>query len=126
MSVIGSSIATIVLASVLGNLWNWVAGVFARIGDVSVYWLVLALALKAAESALIGLSWRNILNAAYPAAVVVQDRLGRVTGRNCNQRLAPAQAGTAAMIGIFRTSIPGSTVAGVASALSSSRCSSPL
>jgi hypothetical protein len=22
---------------------NWVAGVFARIGDVSIYWLVLAL-----------------------------------------------------------------------------------
>jgi hypothetical protein len=49
---------------VLGHLWNWVAGVFGRIGDVSVYWLVLALALKTAESAFIGLGWRNILRAA--------------------------------------------------------------
>jgi uncharacterized membrane protein YbhN (UPF0104 family) len=46
---------------VAGDLWNWVAGVFARIGDVSIYWLVLALALKTAESALIGLTWRNAI-----------------------------------------------------------------
>ena len=54
------------LASVLGDLWNWVAVVFERIGDVSPYWLVVALALKTCESALIGLTWRNILRAAYP------------------------------------------------------------
>jgi hypothetical protein len=36
------------------------------LADVSVYWLVLALALTTAESALIGLGWRNILRAAYP------------------------------------------------------------
>ena len=52
----------------LGDLWNWVAGVFGRIGDVSIYWLLLALALKTAESAFIGLGWRNILRAAYPRA----------------------------------------------------------
>jgi hypothetical protein len=54
------------LANVLGDLWNWVAGVFGRIGDLSIYWLVLALALKTAESAFIALGWRNILRAAYP------------------------------------------------------------
>jgi hypothetical protein len=31
---------------VLADLWDWVAGVFGRINDVSVYWLLLALALK--------------------------------------------------------------------------------
>jgi hypothetical protein len=36
--------------------------VVERIGDVSVYWLAIALALT--ESALIGLSWRNILRVA--------------------------------------------------------------
>jgi hypothetical protein len=35
---------------VLADLWDWVAGVFGRINDVSVYWLLLALALKAVES----------------------------------------------------------------------------
>ena len=41
---------------------------FGHIGDISPYWLVLALALKTAESAFIGLGWRNILRAAYPKA----------------------------------------------------------
>ena len=52
----------------LDSLWHWTAGVFGHIADVSVYWLVLALALKTAESAFIGLGWRNILRAAYPNA----------------------------------------------------------
>lgn len=60
------ALSPFVLANVLGDLWSWTADVFARIADVSVYWLVLALALKTAESALIGLVWRNILRAAYP------------------------------------------------------------
>jgi hypothetical protein len=54
----------IVSGNVLGDLWDWVVGVVERIGDVSVYWL--ALALKTAESAFIGVSWRNILRVAYP------------------------------------------------------------
>jgi hypothetical protein len=57
-----------VLANVLGNVWGWISEVFGRIGDVSFYWLLLALALKTAESALIGLGWRNILDAACPNA----------------------------------------------------------
>ena len=101
----------------LGHLWNWVAGVFGRIGDVSVYWLVLALALKTAESAFIGLGWRNILRAAYPRArLSFKTSWGASQGGTAINAVAPAQAGTAAMIGIFRTSIPGSSVAGVASA----------
>ena len=54
----------------LAGLWHWTAGVFAHIGDISAYWLVLALALKTCESALIALAWRNILDAAYPKAKV--------------------------------------------------------
>ena len=40
----------------LAELWDWVAGVVERINDVSVYWLLFALALKTAESALIGVT----------------------------------------------------------------------
>jgi hypothetical protein len=40
----------IVSGNVLGDLWDWVVGVFERIGDVSGYWLALP-ALKTAESA---------------------------------------------------------------------------
>jgi uncharacterized membrane protein YbhN (UPF0104 family) len=117
MSVIGSSIATIALASVLGDLWNWVSGVFERIGDVSPYWIVLALALKTCESALLGLTWRNILRAAYPKGnLSFKTAWGASQGGTAINAIAPAQAGTAAMIGIFRTSIPGASVAGVTSA----------
>ena len=100
-----------------GTLWHWVAGVFERIGDLSFYWLLLALALKTAESAFIGLGWRNILRAAYPSsALSFRTAWGASQGGTAINALAPAQAGTAAMIGIFRSSIPGASVAGVTSA----------
>ena len=90
---------------------------FGHIGDVSVYWLVLALALKTAESAFIGLGWRNILRAAYPKAnLSFKTAWGASQGGTAINAVTPAQAGTATMIGIFRTSIPGSSVAGVTSA----------
>jgi uncharacterized membrane protein YbhN (UPF0104 family) len=102
---------------VLGDLWGWVAGVFGRIGDVSFYWLLLALALKTVESAFIAVGWRNILHAAYPrAGLSFKTAWGASQGGTAINAVTPAQAGTAAMIGIFRTSIPGSSVAGVASA----------
>jgi hypothetical protein len=80
--------------------------VFGRIGDVSPYWLLLALALKTGESALIGLGWRNILRAAYPrSALSFRTAWGAAQGGTAINAVTPAQAGTAAMIGIFRTSI---------------------
>jgi uncharacterized membrane protein YbhN (UPF0104 family) len=102
---------------VLNDLWHWVSGVFERIGEVSVYWLLLALALKTTESAFIGLSWRNILRAAYPGSKLsFKTAWGASQGGTAINAVAPAQAGTAAMIGLFRTSIRGSSVAGVTSA----------
>src|SRR6059058_5791691 len=82
----------VLLAGVFGDIWNWVSGVFARIGDIAVYWLVIGLAFKTGESALLGLVWRNILRAAYPKSNLVQDRLGRLAGRDGDQR-ARAGAG---------------------------------
>jgi uncharacterized membrane protein YbhN (UPF0104 family) len=104
-------------ANVLGDIGGWVAGVFGRIGDVSIYWLLIALALKTAESALIAVGWRNILHAAYPrAGLSFKTAWGASQGGTAINAVTPAQAGTAAMIGIFRTSIPGSSVAGVTAA----------
>ena len=101
----------------LADFWDWVAGVFGHINDVSAYWLLAAIALKTAESALIGVTWRNILRAAYPrSGLTFKTSWGASQGGNAINAVTPAQAGTAAMIGIFRTSIPGSTVAGVTSA----------
>lgn len=102
---------------VLGSVTDWVADVIHRIGDVPVYWLVLALALKTIESALIGLTWRNILRAAYPKAdLSFKTAWGASQGGTAINAVTPAQAGTVTMIGIFRTSIPGSSVGGVAAA----------
>jgi uncharacterized membrane protein YbhN (UPF0104 family) len=104
-------------ANVAAGLWDWVAGVFARMADISIYWLALALALKTAESAFIGLGWRNILLAAYPnARLSFKTAWGASQGGTAINAVTPAQAGTATMIGIFRASIPGSSVAGLASA----------
>jgi uncharacterized membrane protein YbhN (UPF0104 family) len=106
-----------VLAGVFGDLWNWVVGVVERIGDVSPYWIILALGLKTCESALLGLTWRNILRAAYPNGhLSFKTAWGASQGGTAINALAPAQAGTAAMIGIFRAAIPGASVAGVTSA----------
>jgi len=101
----------------LGDLGGWIVGVFQRIGDVSIYWLVLALALKTCESMFIGLGWRNILRAAYPESrLSFKIAWGASQGGTAINALTPAQAGTAAMIGLFRSSIRGSSVAGVTSA----------
>jgi uncharacterized membrane protein YbhN (UPF0104 family) len=105
------------LASALGDLRDWVSGVLDRIGEVPVLWLVLALGLKTVESALIGLTWRNILRAAYPKSnLSFKTSWGASQGGTAINAVAPAQAGTAAMIGIFRGSIPGSSVSGITSA----------
>jgi uncharacterized membrane protein YbhN (UPF0104 family) len=107
----------VLFANVAADLWGWVADVFGRIGSISVYWLVLALALKTAESALIALGWRNILHAAYPeGGLSFKTAWGASQGGTAINAVAPAQAGTATMVGIFRASIPGSSVAGLASA----------
>ena len=64
------------VVAVLGGLRHWIADVVERIGDVSPYLLVLALALKTGESGLIGLAWRNILRASYPESEVRLRRPG--------------------------------------------------
>ena len=109
--------AVLVVANVFGDLWGWVADVLGRINDISIYWLLLALGLKTTESALIGVTWRNILRASYPrSGLSFRTSWGASQGGTAINAVTPAQAGTAAMIGIFRTRIPGSSVAGVTSA----------
>lgn len=105
------------LANFLGDLGHWFARVVERIGDMSPYWLVFALGLKTGESALIGLVWRNILRAAYPkSAVPFKVAWGASQGGTAINAIVPAQGGTAAMIAIFRASVPGASVSGLAAA----------
>jgi hypothetical protein len=77
----------VVLANAFADLGSWIAAVFERIGDIPVSWLLLALGLKTAESAFIGLAWRNILRAAYPrSGLSFKTSWGSVTGRDRYQR----------------------------------------
>jgi hypothetical protein len=95
-------------------------GVFGRIGDLSIYWLVLALALKTAESVFIALGWRNILRAAYPrGGLSFKTAWGASQGGTAINAVTPAQAGTAVMIGIFRSSVRGYSVAASATVVQS-------
>jgi uncharacterized membrane protein YbhN (UPF0104 family) len=104
-------------ANFLGDLWDWIVGVVERVGDVPVWLLALALVLKTAESAFIGVTWRNILRAAYPKSnLTFKTAWGASQGGTAINAVTPAQAGTAAMIGIFRASTPGSSVPGIVSA----------
>jgi uncharacterized membrane protein YbhN (UPF0104 family) len=105
----------LLLGSVFADIGHWVARVVGRIADISPYWLALALALKTAESALIGLVWRNILRASYPGSeVTFKTAWGASQGGTAINAVVPAQGGTAAMIGILRARVPGSTVSGLA------------
>ena len=102
------------MEALLGDAWHWIVDVLERIGDLSPYWLALALALKTAESALIGLIWRNILRASYPkSGVRFKTAWGASQGGTAINSVVPAQGGTAAMIGILRATVPGSTVSGL-------------
>ncbi len=101
-------------ASALGEAWHWAVHVVERMGDLSPYWLVLALALKTCESAFIGLVWRNILRASYPkSGVRFRTAWGASQGGTAINAVLPAQGGTAAMIAILRTTVPGSSVSGL-------------
>lgn len=106
--------ASPLVAAVLDNLWHWTVHVFERIGDVSPYLLLLALVLKTGESAFIGLAWRNILRASYPkSGVRFKTAWGASQGGTAINAVLPVQGGTAAMIGILRAAVPGSTVSGL-------------
>jgi hypothetical protein len=77
-------------ANVLGDFSDWLVGVVRRIGDVPVGLLLLALALKTAESAFIGVGWRNILRAAYPRSKLsFKTAWGASPGRHRDQRGHP-------------------------------------
>ena len=102
------------LGAVLAGVFDWLGRVAGHIGDLAWYWLALAVVLKTAESAFVGLAYRNILRASYPRAnVSFKTAWGGSAGGTAINALVPAQAGTAAMIGIFRTFVRGSSVAGL-------------
>ena len=105
----------------MGGLFTDIVDWFGHVGReftrVSVPLLLLALVIQGAQTALNALAWRNILRAAYPDGGV---RFGPVFGAYAGgigiNHVLPAQAGTVAMVGLFRVTIAGATVPGLVGA----------
>ena len=96
---------------------DWLSQLWDTLTSVSVPLLVLGLAFQTAQTAFVALAWRNILRASYPeGGVTYRTTLGYYAGGNGLNAILPASAGTVAMLGLFRTSIAGSTVAGLVGA----------
>lgn len=105
------------VGGLLGDIAGWFGRVGAELAQVSVPLLLLALVLQTGQTALNAVAWRTILRAAYPQAGV---RFGPVFGAYAGgvglNHVLPAQAGTVAMVGLFRLRIPGATVPGLTAA----------
>lgn len=93
---------------------DWLQQLWDTLTAISLPILILGLAFQTAQTLLVALAWRNILRAAYPDSnVTYRPIMGYYAGGNGLNAILPASAGTVAMLGLFRTSIKGSTVAGV-------------
>src|SRR6185312_5996353 len=96
---------------------GWLQQLWDTITAVSVPLLVLGIAFQTAQTLFVALAWRNILRAAYPdAGVTYRPVMRYYAGGVGLNAILPASAGTVAMLGFFRSSIAGSTVAGLVGA----------
>jgi uncharacterized membrane protein YbhN (UPF0104 family) len=96
---------------------GWLQQLWDTITAVSVPLLVLGLAFQTAQTLLVALAWRNILRAAYPDGGVAYRPIMRYYAGGVGlNAILPASAGTVATLGFFRSSIEGSTVAGLVGA----------
>jgi uncharacterized membrane protein YbhN (UPF0104 family) len=96
---------------------GWVREVLDQLGSISLPILLIALTLHTCETLLNALAWRNILRRAYPGSGasfrLVLGAYGGGVGLNA---ILPAQAGTVAMLGLYRTQIQASTALGLVGA----------
>jgi len=93
---------------------GWVREVLDQVGSISLPLLFLAVTLHTCETLLNALAWRNILRRAYPhSGVSYRLVLGGYGGGIGLNAMLPAQAGTVAMLGLYRTQIQASTALGL-------------
>ncbi len=96
---------------------GWFDQLWDAITAVSVPLLVLGILFQTAQTLLVALAWRNILRAAYPKdGVSYRPVASYYAGGVGLNAILPASAGTVAMLGLFRSNIPSSTVAGLVGA----------
>jgi hypothetical protein len=105
--------AVAVVASARGlDIGGWLADVWASVTSVPPWYIALACVLKATQSILAVISWRTVLRAAYPQpGISFRETLGAYQGGVGINNVAPANAGTWVMLGLYRLVIPGSQIA---------------
>ena len=97
------------MLSALGDLAGWLGSVWDQIRAIQARYIVAACLMQAGQTVLNGLAWRNILRAAYPRAdVPTRPIVAAYAGGTGLNAVLPAQAGTVAYLGLFRSVIPGS------------------
>ena len=96
---------------------GWVREVLDQIRSISLPLLLLALTLHTCETLLNALAWRNILRRAYPnSGASYRLVLGAYGGGIGLNAVLPAQAGTVAMLGLYRAQIQASSAIGLVGA----------
>ena len=96
---------------------DWLSQFWDTMKAVSLPLVVLGLSFQTLQTLFISLAWRNILRAAYPKSVLpYREVLSYYAGGAGLNSILPASAGTVAMLGLYRSAIAGSTVAGLVGA----------
>jgi uncharacterized membrane protein YbhN (UPF0104 family) len=96
---------------------DWLSQLWDTMKSVSLPLVVLGLSFQTLQTLFISLAWRNILRGAYPKSVLpYREVLSYYAGGAGLNSILPASAGTVAMLGLYRSAIAGSTVAGLVGA----------
>jgi uncharacterized membrane protein YbhN (UPF0104 family) len=106
--------AGVIELNILGDLAGWLGDVWDQIRSVDIQYLIIGCSLQTVQTTLNGLAWRNILRESYGKEnVPTRPMLAAYAGGIGLNSFLPAQAGTFAYFGMFRTIIVGSTFAGI-------------
>jgi uncharacterized membrane protein YbhN (UPF0104 family) len=101
-------------ANLLGwNIRDWLSDVWDTVTGISAEYLIAALALKTAQTLLIGFGWYSILRFAYPGEVRMREILACYAASVALNGILPANMGTLAMMLMFASIIAGATFVAV-------------
>jgi len=101
-------------ANLLGwGITDWLSDVWDTVTGISAEYLVAGLALKTAQTLLIGFGWYSILRFAYPGQVRGLEILACYAASVALNGILPANMGTLAMLLMFASIIPAATFAAV-------------
>jgi uncharacterized membrane protein YbhN (UPF0104 family) len=114
--VVGGAVVIVIgaAAQLLGwNIRDWLSDFWDTITEISVGYLVAAVALKTVQTTLTAFAWYSILRFAYPGKVRWLDILACYAASVALNGILPANLGTLALLLMFTTIIAGATFASI-------------